>query len=130
MYHKSYKTIEEDVNRFIELGVSLPLGMTKESLIESHQSVAENLLLNKAVYHTSCRDTIRNKELQRIIDRQTKEKRKLEQDNKKDNSFSPTKKTRSSFSSSFDRSIRQCVSCLRYESKTEEPILKCQTTTS
>ena len=76
-YHKSYDTVETDIDNFIKNEVPLPFHMTKECLIvPSHKTVSKSLLEKKAVFHKTCRDLVRGKEIVRFKDRQEKKSRR------------------------------------------------------
>ena len=125
-YHCSYDTIEKDVDNFIEENVPLPFNMTKECLIVANeQSIPKSLLSKKAEFHKSCRDLIREKEVDRYKERQEKRKSTEEVDQ---SCYSPTKKTRSSFESSFSRSVSTCVCCLLSEDEKDENLHRVATT--
>ena len=88
-YHRSYDAIQTDMDRFMEQRIPLPYNMTKECLIvPSEDTLAKSLLSKKAVFHKSCRDSVRSKDVVRFKDRQ--EKRKLAQET--DQSCFSTKK--------------------------------------
>ena len=76
-YHTSYDTIETDIENFIKNEVPLPFHMTKECLIvPCHKTVSKSLLEKKAVFHKTCRDLVRSKEIVRFKDHQEKRKSK------------------------------------------------------
>ena len=124
-YHRSYDSIQTDIDKFIEEKVPLPFNMTKECLVVAGaESLAKSLLAMKAECHKSCRDLIRKKEVERFQDRQEKRKSTEEIDQ---SCFSPTKKTRSSFDSSFSRSVDTCVCCHLSEDDSEEHLYRVAT---
>ena len=73
------------------------------------------MLKNEAKYHNECRGHFRSYNLQREV-----EKRSREEDSN-DVAFSP-KKTRASFSASLDRKTFMCVCCEMFE---KIPMKKC-----
>ena len=87
-YHTSYNAIETDIGKFIEEKMPLLFNMTKECLfVASEETLAKSLLAMKAIFHKTCRDSVRGKEVQRFKDRKGKRKSKEEIDQ---SCYSPT----------------------------------------
>ena len=78
--------------------------------------IASTLLKNEAKYHNGCRGRFRS-----YIERRDLDERAREEFGSDEN---VTKKTRSSFHATLDRSNMQCVCCERYQDDCEETIYR------
>ena len=106
-FHPAYKSLEEDLQKWFDHGVQLPMNVNLKRL-DNGSGIASTLLQNQAIYHHSCRSKLRQHYLQRILDKQ-------KEDIEEQSNISPIKQLRSSFSASIDRSRSQCVMCLAYQ---------------
>ena len=52
-YHNSYQTLEDELNRFVENDIPLPLGVNLECLNDG-SGIPKTLLKNQAKYHNGC----------------------------------------------------------------------------
>lgn len=115
-YHSAYQTLEDDLKRFVQNNIPLPLGMNLDC-VDDGSGVASTLLKNEAKYHNGCRGRFRSYIVERELDKRTR----AESDSEENPS---PKKTRSSFSASLDRTNLQCVCCEKFQDEASEPIYR------
>ena len=97
-HHDAYKTLESDLNNFVQNDIPLCLGVNLQCL-DDGSGIASTLLKNQAKYHNGCRSHFCPLVVQCELDRRTREILDEEEE-----TVSP-KKTRSSFNASLDREI-------------------------
>ena len=112
-YHAAYQTLEHELNGFADNGIPLPLGVSLQCL-DDGSGIASTMLKNEAKYHNGCRGHFRSHNLQRAVQKRSRE-------DSDDVAFSP-KETRTSFSASLDRKNIQCVRCEMFQKDSDEPI--------
>ena len=71
-HHDAYQTLENELKKFVEHDISLPLQVSLECL-DDGSGIANTLLKNEAKYHNGCRILFRSHIVQRALDKRTRE---------------------------------------------------------
>ena len=68
-YGKGYASLSENIERFLNLGISLPVPLKLESLKGESTSIMENLTKNRDKWHKSCKVKFDETQLSRAAKR-------------------------------------------------------------